>query len=416
MRFNVICTAFISCFAISHLVACAPSKINDKGNENVIGQKLEAMTPLRATDGSEKQTIAIYDPIVKKVHQFDLNLMIVDRTLSVLNPDDQHFVLHSGLSNYIIDLSEKHVSIFDKNSVPQHQPVKFQGKPISSAFRPDLGLLIIYDDLQSVGVIKLAQDGQVLDSHTFGAVVSDDNSIISGDLRDDGHLILGLTDNSIADVDVQACLSAKTWLPPVIHMTTLTKINWIAPLAGILNHKLLIKTNDQVVLFDLNTNTIIDHMDIKSTDVIKLSKSYNPHVIVSTSLSSMDLIFTDGNFLKKRSIQILNSAANDQYVYPILSSDLDLANDTWTYVYIKKYYGNILFNNVNERTENRTLVRMRVSDGLSLQSKQIVDNAQIKLGADFFFALYPSVLGKAQKFSIADDSSQVIERFNLKKF
>lgn len=414
MRFNqlLFCGVVIS----AGLLSCAAVN-KDTSNDNIIGQKLEAITPLRSTDGSQKQTVALYDETIKKIHQFDLNQMAVQRTLPVLNPDSQHFVLHSGSSNYIVDLSEKHVSIFDKNSNAQHQPITFQGKPKSAAFRPDLGWLVIYDDLQSVGLVRLAQDGQVMDSHTFGSVVLAGQSIVSGDLRDDGHLLLALSDNSIVDVDIAACLATKTWVAPVVHSTAgLGKINWLAPLAGFSNQRVLIKTSSEIVLFDLSTNLIIESMPISADGVKKVSKSYNPHIVLATSGLGMKLVYTDGTKLLTRQFQILNEDKDDFYDYPILSSDLDLQSDSWTYVFAKHYYGSTLNFNINQRKQNRQLVRMRISDGLSLQSKSIVDNAQIKLGIDYFFALYPSVLGKAEKFPIIGDGSQILRNFNLKQF
>jgi hypothetical protein len=135
-------------FAVATLFfSCGQGNKSGDDGDHMIGQKLESIAPLRASDGEQKQKVSLYDPVVKKIHQFDLNQMGVLRTLAVLNPDEKHFVLDSGTSNYIVDLSEKHISIFDKNSNPQHEPIQFLGVPKSAAFRPDLGWLVTYDDL-----------------------------------------------------------------------------------------------------------------------------------------------------------------------------------------------------------------------------------------------------------------------------
>jgi hypothetical protein len=400
-------------FCLSSLVlisSCGPVAQSD-GNADVIGQKLESITPLRATDGEQKKKVSLYDPVVKKIHQFDLNQMTVLRTLPVLFPSEKHFVLDSGSSNYIVDLSEKHISIFDRFSIPQHQPIQMQGVPRSAAFRPDLGWLIVYDDLQSVGVLKLSDEGQVVDKYIFGSVVDGTNSIVSGDLLDDGRLVLALSDNSLSFVDLQASLALKPkpkWIA-TNQPTTFTKINWIAPLAANKN-RLLIKTNTQIILYDHSTQAVVQSLDVYSGDVIKLSKSFDPHVVIKTGPTSMKLIYTDGMALLSRAFELKDE------VLPILHSDLDLKNDKWTYVYLKNTHGYSLFNDVNQRVEQRQLVRFRISDKLPLQNKAIQDRTQIKLTSDFYFALYPSVLGRAEVYSIESEQMKKMEKFNLKKY
>lgn len=395
---------------IGLLTACGPGKISGDNNEDVIGQKLEAITPLKTTDGDPKTKISLYDPVIKKIHQIDLSQMTIVRSLPVINPDLKHFVLDSADGHYIVDLSEKHISIFDAQSNAQHNPIQLFGIPRSAAFRPDLGWLVVYDDLQSVGLLKLNSEGQVLKSHVFGSIVSGDQSIVSGDLMDDGRLVLALSDNSLAFIDLNASMAAvpQKWVA-TIQPTALTKINWIAPVPG-KPSRLFIKTSTQVVLYDHITQTVIQDLDINSNDVMKLSKSYDPHVVFKTGNTSFKLIYTDGNTLLGRSFETKDG------VDPLLSSDLDLKNDWWTYVSLKNYNGRSYYNDVNQKLEQRQLVRYRISDKLVIQNKMVPDRSQIKLGTDYFFALYPSVLGKAEKYSILNNDVVLMKGFNLKKY
>ena len=396
--------------AVVALAACAPMKSETAGDENVVGQRLDSVSGLRTVDGLQAQRVTMFDPTVKKIHQFDLTSMTWLKTLVVLNPSEKHFVLDSGSLNYVVDLSLKHISIFDRDSNPNHNPVRMMGNPVSAAFRPDLGWLVVYDDLQSVAVIKLSSEGQVLDAYVFGAVIDGGRSIVSGDLQDDGSLVLALSDNSIAVVDLQASLSAqpKKWISSV-HATSLSRINWIAPVPNRIG-RLLMKTSDQVVLYDLPSKTVVQDLSVVSKDVVKLSKSWDPHVVVSDGSTSMKLIYTDGNTLQGRSIALRD------FVYSVLNSDLDLRNDTWTYVYLKNTTGFSWFNDVNQKTEDRQLVRYRISDQLALQNKTIDNKAQIRLSQNFIFALYPSVLGYAKKISILGEEEASVSKFNLKRF
>lgn len=392
-------------------VSCAPgAKSTTAEDENNVGHKLESVTGLRSVDGLQAQTVTLFDPTIKKIHQFDLSNMTWIKTVPVLIPSEKHYVLDAGDSNYIVDLSLKHLSIFSGNSEPLHNPVRFQGTPKSAAFRPDLGWLVIYDDLQSVGVLQLSPTGELQQSYVFGSIVDGDRSIVAGDLQDSGELILALSDSSVAVVNLQASLAAqpKSWVAD-IHTTTLKKINWLAPIP---NHagRILMKTADQVLLYDLGTKVVVQSLAVDSEDVIKLSKSFDPHVVVTEGSRSMKLIYSDGNNLLTRSFDLKDS------VHSILSSDLDLRNDNWTYVFLKNHTGFSWFNDINQETDGRQLVRFRLSDKLALQNKAIDDKAQIRLSPNFVFALYPSVLGYAKKVSILGEEQSAISKFNLKRF
>ncbi len=415
MRSNFLkAPALVACLL---LTAACESRHNDKANDEIIGQSLEAITSLRETSGTPTQTVALYDSVVKKIHQFDLNTMTVDRTIPVLNTGSKHYVLHSGSSNYMIDLSDKHISIFDQQSKAQHQPITFQGKPKSAAFRPDLGTLIVYDDLQSLGVIKLSPTGVVTDKHVFGSVVTGSYTITAGDLLDDGSLALALSDGSISLVDLSASMAAvPRRLIGANQVTGLPRITWLAPIQGIAN-RVLIRTESKIVLYDVVSNTVIQERIIAATEqVLKLSKNYNPHIVLSITTSSMQLVYTDGASLLFRDISLANRTDGYDSVSPILNSDLDLSTDTWTYVYVSAFAKYSAFNDVNQRKDKRMLVRVRVSDNLALKSIVVPDQAEIKLSYDYFFALFPSPLGLAEKYSIHSAEKLVMKNFNLKKY
>lgn len=406
----------ITTLTITALSACGPH-VDYEGrykNDNLIGTNLETSTGLRFSDGTNLRKVSIYDETIHKIHQIDLNQMTLERTLNVTSPNEKHFVLQSNNSNYIVDLTEKHITIFDKNSNAQKDPIQFLGIPRSASFRPDLGWLVIYDSLQSVGVIKLDSSGQVLDSRTFGSVVDGTHSIVSGDINDNGDLILALSDNSIATVDLSVSLTTKNW-SATSQTTTLGKISWLSPIPGA-PQRLLLNTDTAVVLYDLATSSVVSTMTVNYYDVIKMSKSINPHLVIKSGVTSMALIYTDGTTLSTRSFEILDAKNQYSIGKTILSSELDLALDRWTYVYADRSYGYSLYNDVNQKKEDRHLVRYRISDKLALKNVQVSDSAIIKLSEDFFLSIFPSKLGYIEKQNILDDSKSVIRNFNLKKY
>lgn len=391
-------------FAVLNLWSCVGPDLS-LGDENLIGSKLESISSIRGASGNDSSNVVLFDPVIKKLHQFNLDQLSVVRTLGVLNADQPHYVLHDNAGNYIVDLSLKHISIFDKNSNPQHNPIQFFGKPISAAFRPDLGLLVMYDDLQTAGVVKMDANGVVQKAAVFGSIVSNDQTIATGDLLEDGNLILGLSDQSIAEIDIAQSLTQDKWVSQ-IHPTGLTDIVWIAPVPS-MPRLLLIKSKLQVSLYDLDSKSVMSSIAVTGS-IEKYSKAFNPHVIERIDSRTLKLIYTDGVTIKTR-------VMNRQF-RTILSSDLDLTKNTWSFVEANLYSLDPQINNTNIYKYKREIVRYRVSDMLALQSKFIPDRAEVKLANDYFFCLFPSDLGYATKNSVQTDSVSTMKNFNVKNF
>lgn len=391
-------------FVLLSLLSCVGPDLS-LGDENLIGNKLESVSALRSTNGVDSTNVVLFDPIIKKLHQFNLDQMRVVRTLGVLNVDQPHYVLHDNAGNYIIDLSLKHISIFDKNSNPNHNPIQFFGKPISAAFRPELGLLVMYDDLQTAGVVKMDSNGVVQKAAVFGSIVSNDLTIATGDLLEDGNLVLGLSDQSIAEIDVTQSLSQDKWVSQ-IQSTGLTEIVWIASVPT-KPRLLLIKSKLQVSLYDLDSKSVISSIAITGS-IEKYSKVFDPHILERIDSRTLKLIYTDGLTIKTR---LMNRQSKT-----ILSSDLDLTKNTWSFVEANLYSLDPQINNTNIYKYKREIVRYRVSDMVALQSKFIPDRAEVKLANDYFFCLFPSDLGYATKNSVLTDSVSTIKNFNVKNF
>lgn len=393
----------VTVLSFAFLNGCAVKK-TDTANENILGNKLESIAPTKSADGTQKNTIVLFDETIQQIHEFDLSSLRRTRGFKVLNPAEKHFVLNDPEGRYIVDFSLKHISIFDKNSNAQHNPIQFLGRPVSSAFRPDLGLLIMYDDLKNIGILKLLPDGHVVQSGLFGSVVLDDKSISAGDLMGDGSLVLSLSDDSIIIVDVQQSLTQKQ-LVFTQQATTLSNISWIAPVSNSPN-RIFMKTSTQAVLYDLPSASIVSQMAI--SDIEKLSKSKDPHMIDRVDSSTARLVYTDGISIK--AVTLYKQTAT------ILGSDLDLSAKTWTSVELNSDRGFFLFNDINRVREKRYIKRYQVPGMLALQSLVLPDEAQIKLGADYFFALYPSELGYAEKTQIQEGTTQILKQFNLIQF
>src|SRR6185503_16676421 len=102
--------------------------------------------------------------------------------------------------------------------------------PKSASYQASRGYLVVYDDLHAVGIFKLNPLGAVISYWMSGPVVTGDVTISSGDLDDEGKLVLGLSDNSIMVVDVEQSLTQQNYVSVNQFATGLTDLQWIAPI------------------------------------------------------------------------------------------------------------------------------------------------------------------------------------------
>ncbi len=230
-------------------------------------------------------------------------------------------------------------------------------------------------------------------------------TIATGDLLEDGNLVLGLSDQSIAEIDVTQSLAQDKWVSQ-IQSTGLTEIVWIAPVPT-KPRLLFIKSKLQVSLYDLDSKSVISSIAITGS-IEKYSKVFDPHILERIDSRTLKLIYTDGLTIKTRLM-------SRQYK-TILSSDLDLGKNTWTLVEANYYSFDPQINNTNIYKYKREIVRYRVSDMVALQSKYVPDRAEVKLANDYFFCLFPSDLGFATRNSVLTDSVSTIKNFNVKNF
>jgi hypothetical protein len=81
-----------------------------------------------------------------------------------------------------------------------------------------------------------------------------------------------------------------------------------------------------------------------------------------------------------------------------------------------KYSYDIWTNSSNVTMVDRRLKVFRPSDLKNSSNTTMPEKAQIYLGPDFYFALYPSDLGYAYKQSLIDGKKTVIQGFNVKEY
>lgn len=386
----------------------------ESDRDNLVGNLTKDVAALTTPDEGQAQSLVLFDKTVRRIHQFDLNAMTHVRSFGVRNPDIPHYVLYGNAGNYIVDLSEKGLSIFNRYDQINHNPIKFLGKPISAAFLPSKGLVIVYDDLMTVGMLKLDNNGDVVKKWRGGAAIANGNTIAAGDLNSSGQLIFALSDGSVVVTNPEASMDAQDWVivdpspTPTPIATGLTDIRWLAPVPSNPD-QVMIRSTGKLSLLDLATKTIISSYDIKDA-VVKVSKFNDPHVVMKT-----------GNQIKvahvaNSQIQVKTFFLNtgNLEVNTLLSSNLDLAKNTWSFVDTTDYLDYFYFNDLDASKKNRRFVRYNFKDVVATHEMNVANETQVEIANDFIFALFPRKLGYAVRYDIDTERQSELARFNLK--
>jgi hypothetical protein len=389
------------------LAACDGVYYNPERPTNLIGTKLEDMSSLNDDAGNDINKIVVYDQTVSRIHQFNLDNMNIERSLPVLNPGIPHNVLYNLTGNYVIDFTTKHISFYDRLGTPTHNPIRFVGTPISAAFRPSLGLLVVYDSLMSVGILKVNGSGSVLQARKVGSDLGSNRTIAAGDIDDGGRLILALSDGTIVKVDLDATLSSGVWtLTGAPIVTGLTDINWVAPVRGQPN-QVMVATKDKMAVVDTSVGAVIGTPTTLDGSIVWRSKGIDAHILTSSySTSGVRIYYVSGSAVLSKKLQRASGG--------ITHSRLDLSSDDLTFVTAGSYKWRANSLDSSNEPVDRMIRQWRFSDLDAQLEEKVVDGAKLALAKRSVFALMENKLGWALNYDLYSGAPPMQKRgFNV---
>lgn len=402
---NILAT--LSLLALS---ACTISASPTDHDEDLIGVPLEKISTLSKSDGSDSEQIAIFDETTRKIHQFQLEDMTYLKSYDVPNPGGKHTVLVHDRGNYVVDFSEKNITVFSRNGEAQKNPVKIMGQPLSAAFSSDLNLLIIYDDLNNVGLLQMDPSGQASQSWVGGSLIANQSTIAAGDLLSAGRLVLALKDGQVVVADIAQTLAQKPkpkWIVTQSFNSGLSdKISWLAPVSDNSN-QIFVKAGDTIAVFDITTGTQLDSKTL-SGRVEKLSKSTDAHLITRemSNYDEISIYYVQSSKIQTRTLQ--------KQGFSLFSSYLNLTQDQWSFVEASQYISQIQWtNDIDYSKQGRTLKMIQISDLAALQKVPVPDQTQALLSPSYLFTLYPSELGYAKRANILSGETREAKFFNV---
>ncbi len=398
---NFISILALALFSMTQIACDANIKLANE-DKDLIGSPLEKMSKIYSVQGKSSDELAVFDKIISKIHVFKLSTMEHFRTISPLQPEKKHTVIHHPSGFYTIDLSEKSVGVYSKNGTRDLDPVQFQGTPISAAFNPKNNIFVFYDNNNNVSILRMSQNGSVLQSFVGGPQLTAFDAIKAGDLLSNGDLILSLSNKKLVIIDVGLTLTNQKWeirqeLTPNLN----SAINWIA-LLETQTDWVIYANSSSIGVLNISTG-VIQETVLNNLEPVLYSKSVDPHLIVqdTTNTSHFDMFFVENQSLQTRGLS--------KQVY-IIDSFLSQSEGVWNILTASDFSFDFLAGSITYT--NKTLKSFRLSDLVSRANLKIADKAEILISANHFLSLFPSDMGYATSTRIDDGKIQEAKYFN----
>lgn len=403
------------------LIALTTSCSKEGGDVGVIGQSLGQQTTLYNAYGVETKNIFVVDRTTNRILGLNTETMSLEHEFTLSNTGEDHYIAMDTNEKFIIDFSKKHIETINLDGTRRKGNLSFLGTPVSAAFNPTSRIMIMQDDLYSIGILKFSENGEIVDSWLGGSLIAEGKSITSGDLDKLGRLILGASDGSMIIVDVEATLTQDAWQFSSFS-TGLGEIKWVGPDPTSPN-LVLIASADTLGIVDTTTQTLTDSkaivgprygdltgMSRKSTSrysqylsddyygkkqIIGFSKAGKPHAIARTSTETAPNLFYAASDGKIKTHQLQNAAVG-YYRQSYLSSDLS----EFTLLLQSSY-------------SKAQVLGLRLSDNLATINTTIDATGTAKFNNKVLFLDFETGLGRMDLYNLNSGSSKTIRGYNF---
>lgn len=374
--------------------ACGP-KTNEK--QGYIGNKLDDPTSLYNGYGIQSNSIFLVDTPTHRILNVDLGALTVSQTYALSKPDYEHTLAASYDGSYVIDFSTKHLEVIKSGGEREDRPFAFQGTPISAAYHPTKGILVMQDDHQSIGLMILSADGKISKSWLGGSLFDQGKSLLAGDVDSSGRLVLATSDNSAVIIDIEKSIDQGAWSFDSF-VSSIDKVHWIAPDNGHSDLSLVL-AKDTVAIFNVRLKTVAERLPLleNKLTVLGQSKWVKPHIIVSNSSSGRESVYfidQDGNLASHE------LPKSDMGGYTVSYLDAEAAELTILYS-IENFH---------------RVTKLRMSDNLVVLDNVIQSQGDAQLGLDVLFINKKSHLGYLETHDLRSSAVKELKGFNFDYF
>lgn len=360
-------------------------------SRNVIGERVEVIT---FTPDGNGDVSYYFDAQAGRIHRFDLSAGRLTDSFVVPQPDKEHRVFVPSSEAYVVDFVETQLTIFRSDQATVREDLNLPGTPISAAFDEATRTLVVYDDLSSIALVRLDEQGTIEQSWIGGPVFDPETLVRAGDFTSDGRLVLSFSNERIGVIDVNGSLESGSWQwqdqEPGIGL-----IDWVAPIQD-QSDLVALHGESSLVIWDVSANTAITSTDLSEGTVTYLYKSEIPHFYYSESgTQKLFTIASDGS-VNSTVVPLERLIKRSQ-----ISADQTRLTVGYTEV------------------DGSLVVRqLRIQDGVTLytDSFRSMDQNIYGFSQSFLLEIYPSGLGSLNIIDLATGNQKSIVNYNLPFF
>ncbi|MBP9708441.1 MAG: hypothetical protein KBD78_12425 [Oligoflexales bacterium] len=379
------------------IISCSTKEEIEKSG--YIGETLEP-TSFQFKDDVNADAAFFVDDPSSRILELKLADMSISKSFALSNAGNEHTLASGPDGSYVIDFSTKHLEIIKTDGTRSEQFLDFQGTPVSAAFDASLGIMVMLDDIYSVGLLMLSETGDLRKSWLGGSLIAAGKSLRAGDIDSKGNLLLSTSDDSIAIVNIEESIDAKEWVSESFA-TDLENIYWIAPDSDLDGLSLLL-SKESLAIFNSNSGSISEQKELPSATmrVSINSKNGKPHVITTDKNgTTIQLHFINSG----GSLDTVNIPPSGIDLFPISDSYLDKDLSTFTYF-------RTLFDGEYE------ISKFRLSDNLALFYKVIDSAGKASLTPNHLFINKEAPLGYLQVLDFESSLLKELKGYNFEYF
>jgi hypothetical protein len=364
----------------------------DDGKKGMIGDRLTQDSGIFNSYGIETSSVFVVDQTTDRLLGISLSDFTIKHQFELKKKEAEHVTIMDINEKFVIDFSKKHLNIYGLDGGSYDRPFNFQGTPTSAAYNPFTRTMIIQDSLQSVGMMQLAESGSITSSWRGGPQLASGTSIVAGDLDKSGRLVLAMSDETMAVVDVSQSIAQQSW-QQTSFSPGLGKVTWVAPDSRNAD-LLLVSSSTKIAIVNSATKVVVDQKALESSSVIKFS-----------SKAGLGHIFTEKNgvvsvyFINAQGAIGVESLAQASLA-GLKQSYLDGDASALTMLFQVGY-------------RERSVIKMRLSDALVEVEKSIDTTGETSINGKTVFVNYEDPLGALELHSLTSDDVKRLEGYNF---
>jgi len=388
---------------------------DSSANEFSIGRSPSAINTAYLWGQEDDKNVINVDQSGRFLMHFQTEPFAHMKTLSLpFNNHNQKIV--SGLqAQYHISISEDNYAIIKQDNTQHINPIELISRIESIAFDPNEQLVVLTDEFQSMALLSLSEEGEVINSWKAGSLFPDKQYATAGTMASDGRLVVALGEKTIAVVDLKETIINKQWIFDSFEIIEASGIRWLATASNIEN-TILVESGNVIYSVDISAQMVVDQFILdESIQIINKYYDYNPHYIMQGAISTpgyfISVLYIDDNgkfSLKNLKIGVTNSLLSEDLIFKkniIQQSWLD--DDRLTLVIDTSHY-------LNFYQSSLEVYRFRLSDNLALDKSLVNNQAALIVTPNYLISVYDSPLGKATRQSYGKiPNVETLEGYNL---